>query len=108
MHVHNPTDSVPIMIEEEMAATGELVAEKLNKATGPAVVLIPTQGFSEWDRPGALFYFPEGRQAFTEALKAHIEPKVKVIELDCHINDPEFAERAVALLDDMMKGKFGV
>ena len=63
-------------------------------------------GFSELDKPGAVFYNPGGRKAFTEALKRHIEPKVKVVELDMHINDPEFPEQAVTILDDMMKGKF--
>ncbi len=92
--------------KEEMAAAGKAMAQKLNKMTGPTAMLIPTRGFSEWDRPGNMFYNPEGRKAFAEALKRHIEPKVKVIELDMHINDPEFSEQAVVLLDDMMKGKF--
>ncbi len=91
--------------EEEMAAAGEMMAQKLNEMTGPTAMLIPTRGFSEWDRPGRMFYSPEGRKAFAEALKGLIEPKVEVIELDMHINDPEFSERAVAILDDMMRGK---
>ncbi len=92
--------------KEEMATSGKAMAQKLNEMTGPTAMMIPTRGFSEWDRPGNIFYNPGGRKAFAEALKKHIEPKVKVIELDMHINDPEFSEQAVALLDDMMKCKF--
>ncbi len=90
---------------EEMAAAGEMMARTLNEMRGPTAMLIPTRGFSEWDRPGNMFYNPDGREAFAEALKVHAEPKVKVIELDMHINDPEFAEQAAAILDDMIKGK---
>ena len=94
------------MTEQEMAAVGKVMAQKLNRATGPAAVIMPLGGVSEWDKPGAVFYNPAGRRAFLEALKEHIEPKVEVIELDMHINDPEFAEQAVAILDGMMKGKY--
>ncbi len=107
VHVHHAKDTAPQATVEEMVTTAELIAEKLSKATGPAAVLIPKRGFSEFDKLGGLFYNPKGRKAFAEALKKHIAPKISVIELDVHINDPEFAEQAVAILDDMMKGKFG-
>ena len=89
--------------KEEMATIGEVMARKLNRALGPTVVLIPTQGFSERDKPGAVFYDPEARKAFIEALKGNIEPKVEVIELDMHLNAPEFAQEAVAILDGMVR-----
>lgn len=105
-HVHNPNDTVVMATTKEKARLGKLVAQKLNRATGPTAVLIPTQGFVESDRPGGAFYDPEGRRAFITALKTHVEPRVKVVELDAHINDPAFAQEAVTILDDMMKGKF--
>ena len=106
MHVHNPNDTVVMATAKEKARLGKLVAQKLNRATGPTAVLIPIQGFAESDRPGQAFYDPEGRRAFVTALKRHIKPRVKVVELDAHINDPAFAQEAVTILDDMMKGKF--
>lgn len=106
MHMHNPNDTVVMTTTKEKARLGKLVAQKLNRATGPTAVLIPTRGFAESDRPGGAFYDPEGRRAFITALKRHIEPRVKVVELDAHINDPAFAQEAVTILDDMMKGKF--
>lgn len=92
--------------EEEMAAAGVMMAQKLNEMTGPTAMLIPTRGFSEWDKQGHMWYNPEGRKAFIEGLKKHIGPKVKVVELDMHINDREFAEQAVTIFDEMMRGKF--
>jgi uncharacterized protein (UPF0261 family) len=106
MHMHNPNDTVVMATTKEKARLGKLVAQKLNRATGPTAMLIPTQGFVEADRPGGIFYDPEGRSAFITALKSHIKPGVKVVELDAHINDPEFSREAVTILDDMMKGKF--
>jgi uncharacterized protein (UPF0261 family) len=100
---HNPlTVGIP-MTTDELVLVAETMARKLNKAVGPTVLLIPTQGFSEYDRPGGRFYHPEGRKAFIEALKRHTEPRIKVIELDRHINDPEFAQEAVTIFDSMMK-----
>jgi len=92
--------------EEEMAAAGVMMAQKLNEMTGPTAMLIPTRGFSEWDKQGHMWYNPEGRKAFIEGLKKHIGPKVKVVELDMHINDREFAEQAVTIFDEMMRDKF--
>jgi uncharacterized protein (UPF0261 family) len=88
---------------EEMAAVGKIIAQKLNKALGPTVVLIPNRGFSEHDCEGGMFYDPEANKAFIKALKRNIEPKVEVIQLDMHINDPEFAREAVAILDGMVR-----
>ncbi len=105
IHAHNPRDTAIGINIKEWAEVAEVMAQKLNQAIGPTVVLIPTRGFFEWDKPGGFFHDPRGRKAFTALLKEHIEPKIKVIELDMHINDPEFSERAVAILDDMMKGQ---
>lgn len=102
VHVHNPRGVGVEMTKKEMVETAEVIAKKLNKATGPTVVLIPTRGFSEIDKPGRVFYNPKRLKAFAETLKEHIEPKIKVIELDMHINDPEFAAQAVAILDQLM------
>ncbi len=92
--------------EEEMFAAGKLMAQKLNKALGPRVVVIPSRGFSERDKPGGVFYDPEGRKAFCEALRTHIESSVKVIELDSHINDYLFTKEVVKIFDTMMTREF--
>ena len=100
---HNPLTVGMAMTSDEMVSVAEVMARKLNKAVGPTVLLIPTQGFSEYDKPGGRFYDPEGRRAFIETLKSHIEPRIKVIELDLHINAPEFSQEAVAIFDSLME-----
>ena len=103
IRMHSPIAGQVGTSKEEMVAVAEIMAKKLNKALGPTVVLIPNRGFSEYDKPGAIFFDPEVRQAFIETLKRTIEPKIEVIELDMHINDPEFAREAVAILDRMVR-----
>jgi len=91
---------------EEMAKTGKMMAQKLNEMTGPTAMLLPTRGFSQWDKPDATifpFYDPEGRKAFIKAVEKHTQPKVRVVELDLHIDDQAFTENAVAILDDMIR-----
>jgi uncharacterized protein (UPF0261 family) len=103
MRMHSPIAAQIKASVEEMAALGELIAKKLNKALGPTAVLIPNRGFSEYDSEGGIFSDPRDIKAFVQALKGNIEPKVEVIELDMHINDPEFARKAVAILDGMLR-----
>ena len=92
--------------KEELAKTGEIMAQKLNEMTGPTAMILPLQGFSEWDKsdtaPNFNLWNPEGRLAFIESFKSHVGAQVKVVELNLHIDDPIFVQQAVALLDEMM------
>ena len=78
------------------------MANKLAKATGPVSVLLPSRGVSAIDREGQPFDDPAARRALHEAIKAGL-PRDRVVELDLHINDPEFAEIAARKLVEMMK-----
>jgi uncharacterized protein (UPF0261 family) len=71
--MHNPLVWEVKTSKKEMAAMGELMARKLNRALGPTVVLIPTRGFSARDGPGAPFNDPPARKAFIRALKSNIK-----------------------------------
>lgn len=86
-----------------MRRVAGLIAEKLNAGNGPAGVVIPLGGFSDQDRPGGAIYDPEADAAFIETLKRRLAPRVRVVEVDSHINDPRFAEAACRLLRDLMQ-----
>ncbi len=87
---------------EELTQVAQAMAERLNRAQGPVKVLLPLQGWSEADREGEPLYDPEGDQAFGEELKRRLKPEIEVVEVDAHINEPLYAETAVALLEGMM------
>jgi uncharacterized protein (UPF0261 family) len=87
---------------EEVAHTAKIVANKLNQGGGPRVIVIPKRGFSGWDQPGEVFYDPERSRVFTQALTAQLSPEVKVVELDLHINDHEFADEVANIFISMV------
>jgi len=101
MRGHNPNSTALMLSREEKAEIGQLLAQKLNRATGPVAVVLPLGGVSWFDVPGGMFYDPEGREALAEVLKQHLAPKVEVVELDANINDPAFSEAVIALFDKM-------
>ena len=95
---HNPTVTLMRTTPEETAELGKIMAGKLNEATGPTTVLIPTHGVSAIDKTDQPFDSPEARDAWCENLKANIGENVSVIEMDAHINDDEFATKLAETL----------
>jgi len=90
--VHNPNHTLVRLSPDELQGVGKVVAEKLNRAKGPTQVFIPLRGFSYPDRENLPHWEPEGNRAFINSLKKHLSPSIPVIELDAHINDPEFID----------------
>jgi uncharacterized protein (UPF0261 family) len=83
---------------EECGEIGRITAIKLNRASGPVTVLIPLRGVSAIDKIGGPFCSQEALNAYRGALKALLSPTIRLVELDAHINDPEFALAAADLL----------
>ena len=85
---------------QEQEKIAILIAEKINKATAPTVVLVPLKGFSRLDSSKEMpFYEPGAGRRFFGVLKQKVSnPVVEIEEIDAHINDDAFAERATALL----------
>ena len=103
LYDHTPALTVMRTTAEDNAELARVMAEKLNRAKGPVVVVIPTRGFSAYDQDGELFYDPEADQAFMETLRRVVAANVQVVLVDAHINDDKFADQAVGLFLDMMK-----
>jgi len=95
---HNPNTTLMRTTAAENAVLGRWVGERVGDARGPAALLLPRRGFSDYDRAGGVFFDPAADQAFAEAAIAAVAGRVPVIELDLHINDPAFAAAAVDLL----------
>jgi uncharacterized protein (UPF0261 family) len=99
---HNPTITLMRTTPEENDQLGKEIAEKASAARGPTAVLVPLRGVSAIDREGQPFWWPEADRALFQSLRNWIGPQVKLVELDMHINDPEFARTAVETLRGMM------
>jgi len=88
---------------EENKRMGEMIAKAANQATGPVSILIPLKGVSQLDSPGGEFWDPEADNACFQAIKENLKTSIPLIELSHNINDPEFADKAVQLLLDLIK-----
>ncbi len=102
LYRHNPNVTLMRTTVEENRELGRILAEKTNAARGPVVLMLPARGVSAIDRVGEPFDDPQARAALFDALRRHART-ARIVELDLHINDPEFAEAAarelIALLN---------
>jgi len=90
-HKHNANITLMRTTPEECAELGRIIAGKLNRAKGPTALFVPLRGLSAIDKKGQPFYLPEANEALFAALRQNVRLPVELIELDLHINDPEFA-----------------
>jgi len=104
LYKHNPTVTLMRTTVEENRKLGEIIAEKLNKAEGPTVLMLPLKGVSMIDAQGQPFYGPEEDKMLFDTLRENIDrSKVELIEMDAHINDREFALSAAKKLVELME-----
>ncbi len=88
---------------DEMRQGARLYAEKLNRAKGPVKLFVPLKGWSNIDKPGSVLYNPEEDQVFIEELKAHLTKEMEIEEVDCNLEDREFARALVDSFDKIFK-----
>lgn len=102
LYVHNPNITLMRTTPEECAELGRITAEKLNRAKGPAVFIMPLRGVSAIDAPGQPFAWKEAGARYLENLKRNLSSRVRLMEVDAHINDDEFARCTAQTLLDML------
>jgi len=99
---HNPTVTLMRTTPEENDRLGKEIAEKSSAARGPTAILIPLKGVSGIDRDGGPFWWPDADRVLFQSIRNWVGPSVRLIELDLHINDPEFARTAATTLLKMV------
>ncbi len=105
LHAHNPTVTLMRTTSDENAELGRRLASMVSTARGPAAVMLPGLGVSGLDAPGRPFHDPAAAAALFGSIRDGLagHDTVRVVTLDQHINDPEFAEAAAKLLYSMMR-----
>lgn len=98
-HAHNRLIASVAATVAERRETARRIADRLAGAKGPTALILPRNGIQEWDRPGEPLHDAEGLAALVGELRASVRPPVSLVELDAHINDPEFAEVALRIFD---------
>lgn len=102
-HLHNPTVTLMRTTPEENDALGKQIAYRASAARGPVAVFLPLRGVSALDVEGGPFWWPEADKALFDSLRLWAGPTVKLVEMDCHINDPAFAAAMVSQLRAMLE-----
>jgi uncharacterized protein (UPF0261 family) len=102
LYRHNPQVTLMRTTPAEGREIARRIAEKLNGARGPTVLVLPLRGVSMIDAEGQPFYDPAADRALFDVLRAEVRPPVELVEVDAHINDPvcaaEIAGRLLTLL----------
>jgi uncharacterized protein (UPF0261 family)/ABC-type branched-subunit amino acid transport system ATPase component len=98
LHKHNQNVTLMRTTPEECAAIGRFIAAKLNRMEGPVRFLIPEGGLSLIDAPGQPFWDPAADKALFDAIAGNFRAggARKLLRVAANINDPAFAEAAVA------------
>ncbi len=99
---HNPSVTLMRTTAEENAQLGAEIGRKVAASTGPAAIYLPLQGVSAIDQQGAAFDDPNARQALFASIRQNSGP-IPIVELDQHINSPDFARTAAEHLIRMIR-----
>lgn len=98
-HAHNRLIASVTSTTEERRELARTIAAKVNAANGPTAFLVPIRGIHAWDVEGQALHDPQGHRAYVEEFRRSIRAPVQYEELDLHINDPQFVQRALAIFD---------
>lgn len=100
---HNPSVTLMRTTPEECRELGIRLARRVSAGAGPTTVVLPLRGVSAIAVDGGPFHDPAADDALFAAIREHLDQsRVRLIELDTHINDPEFAQVAAEELDDLI------
>lgn len=102
LYRHNPTVTLMRTTAEELIQIGSVIAEKLNGAAGRTALMLPLKGLSAIDVEGGPFYDPAADLALFETLRREVHSNVERIEMECAVNDEEFALAAAKKLVELL------
>jgi uncharacterized protein (UPF0261 family)/ABC-type branched-subunit amino acid transport system ATPase component len=105
LYKHNDNVTLMRTTVEECERIGRFIADKLNRMDGPVRFLIPEGGISGIDAPGKSFWDPAADKALFDTIAGNVRAgsNRRLIRLPHHINDPAFAEAAVAAFNEVIE-----
>ena len=98
-HAHNRLLTSIVLNAEDCKKVARAHSKQLAMAQGPVAMILPELGLGEWDRVGADLHNPEGLSAFLAEVEATLPDTVTVHRIGCHINDTDFAQKALEIFD---------
>ncbi|RLB36329.1 MAG: UPF0261 family protein [Deltaproteobacteria bacterium] len=101
-HIHNSAITAVRTSRQELMELARTLAGFCKDAKGPVAFLIPLGGFSAFDSPGETLEDKGARKVFRDALRESLPAGIPIVESEHHINDPEFADKIL----DIMEGVY--
>lgn len=77
----------------ELKEVAREFVRKLNQAKAPVKLMIPLQGWSSVDAKGNATYDPEQDHIFVETLRAGLDERIEIIEVDANMEDSAFSQQ---------------
>lgn len=100
---HNPEFTLVRASHEEMVQLGHIFSERLNLATGPVAVAVPTQGLSIPNVPDGPFWNPEADADFLATVRQALRADIPLLTFAYHVNDPAFGRAVAALFVELIE-----
>lgn len=94
-HIHNEALVAARAGKPELEKVARHMANLVSQAKGPVEFYVPLHGFSSHDSPSGHLHEPSLPPVFAAELRRAMPNSVHIVELDCHINDPQFADAIV-------------
>jgi len=105
LHRWNPNITLMRTDVEENAQLGKILADKANASSGPVSFFLPLKGLSILDSPDNEYWWPEADRALFDGIMNNVRDGISVTEMNCNINDPEFAEAVAGKLLECLGNK---
>lgn len=102
-HRHNAAITIVRTLHQEMEAVVRNMAQFCHEGNGPRAVAVPLGGFSGFDRPGGPLYDPEAPNITAALFKELLGPETPLHLSPNHINDPEFGDLLIHLVQSWLK-----
>ncbi len=98
-HPHNRLICSAGLTIEERCQVGREICKRISQSQAPVHLIVPQRGIQGWDKEGQPFYDPKAKQALNKEFRNACKPPAILTELNCHINDQEFADKALEIFD---------
>lgn len=106
-YCHNDKPDMVRTKPEDGLRIGKFMCERLNNSYAPCAVYLPMRSLSALDEAGGFSCDDEARRLLYEAISLNAGPGLEVVEMDCDINDPVFAEAMAERLCQMLEPSGG-
>lgn len=101
--LHNASTAHIKILPDEAEALGKIVTDKLNKATYPIKLLIPTKGMRHNTGTGEELYSPETDSVLIKTIIDNVNDNIEVIVIPHNLDTEEFGKKAAHYIIQEMK-----